>query len=141
MTKKPEVVVPGAGELYYAEDGTVSMVLDDTHDPNYRPSTEELHEYAQWLGMDPELDKELMWVAEEGLKAPLPKDWRPCKTDSGEIYYFNFRSGESIWDHPMDEFYKAKFQEEKEKLARSKKGGGGGGSGGASMSHRYLAHL
>ena len=32
-----------------------------------------------------------MWIAKEGLKAPLPKDWKPCKTPQGDIYYFNFR--------------------------------------------------
>lgn len=30
--------------------------------------------------MDVDKDKDLMWVAKEGLKAPLPKDWKPCKT-------------------------------------------------------------
>lgn len=28
------------------------------------------------------------------------------KTPTGDIYYFNFTSGESIWDHPCDEFYR-----------------------------------
>ena len=28
------------------------------------------------------------------------------KTPTGDIYYFNFQSGESIWDHPCDEFYR-----------------------------------
>ena len=33
---------------------------------------------AQWLGMDIEEDKHLLWIAEEGLKAPLPPSWKPC---------------------------------------------------------------
>ena len=58
-------------------------------------------------GMDEEKDKELFWIAREGLKAPLPKDWKPCKTtDTEEIYYFNFATGESTWDHPCDEYYR-----------------------------------
>jgi len=37
-------------------------------------------------------------------QAPLPDNWKPCKTtDTEEIYYFNFKSGESTWDHPCDE--------------------------------------
>lgn len=28
------------------------------------------------------------------------------KTPQGDIYYFNFSTGESIWDHPCDEFYR-----------------------------------
>jgi hypothetical protein len=36
-------------------------------------------------------------------QAPLPEHWKPCKTkDTDEVYYFNFTSGESIWDHPCD---------------------------------------
>ena len=37
----------------------------------------EILEYAQWLGMDPDEHKDLMWIAREGLKAPLPDNWRP----------------------------------------------------------------
>ena len=32
------------------------------------------------LGMDLEKDKDLFYIAKEGLKAPLPEDWKPCKT-------------------------------------------------------------
>ena len=34
----------------------------------------------------------------------------------GDIYYFNFATGESIWDHPCDEFYRKMVQEERDKL-------------------------
>ena len=66
-------------------------------------SIDEIDEYAKWLGMDLVADKDLQWIAREGLKAPLPEHWKPCKTtDTDEIYYFNFSSGESTWDHPCD---------------------------------------
>ena len=61
---------------------------------NYEPTEAEIVEYAKMLGMDLEADKELFWVAREGLKAPLPPDWKPCKSPDGEIYYFNFSNGE-----------------------------------------------
>lgn len=62
-------------------------------------------------------DKELFWIAREGLKAPLPKDWKPCKTqDTEEIYYFNFTTGASTWDHPCDGYYRNMYQENKKKL-------------------------
>ena len=31
----------------------------------------EMIDYAKWLGMDLEKEKDLMWIAREGLKAPL----------------------------------------------------------------------
>lgn len=40
----------------------------------------------------------------------------------GEIYYFNFGTGESVWDHPCDEYYRTMVIEERAKL---KKAGGG----------------
>lgn len=93
-----------------------SIVLEEEIDPNYVPSEEEVIEYAKWLGMDLEKDKDLYWIAREGLMAPLPKSWKPCKTkDTEDIYYFNFSTGESTWDHPCDGYYKRLYEEEKKK--------------------------
>lgn len=53
--------------------------------------------------------------------APLPKSWKPCRTKDangngeGDIYYFNFTTGESTWDHPCDDYYKRLYEEEKKK--------------------------
>lgn len=81
-----------------------SIVLEEEIDPNYEPTEKEVIEYATWLGMDLEGEKDLFWIAREGLKAPLPENWKPCKTtDTEEIYYFNFATGQSTWDHPCDE--------------------------------------
>ena len=67
-----------------------SIILEEEIDPNYEPTQDEVIEYAKWLGMDLEADKSLLWIAREGLKAPLPENWKPCKTtDTEEIYYFN----------------------------------------------------
>ncbi|KAJ1463325.1 hypothetical protein M885DRAFT_430258, partial [Pelagophyceae sp. CCMP2097] len=88
-------------------------------DPNYVPSQEEVMEYAKWLGMDLEKDVDMFWIAREGLKAPLPENWKPCKTtDTDEIYYFNFASGESTWDHPCDEYYRNLYEEQRKKKVR-----------------------
>ena len=70
--------------------------------------------------MDLEADKELFWIAKEYFKAPLPPDWKPCKSPDGEIYYFNFSTGESVWAPPCDDHYKAKYREEKKKLEQQK---------------------
>ena len=42
-----------------------------------------------------------------------------------DIYYFNFSTGESIWDHPCDEFYKRMVMEERKKYQQGKAPGGG----------------
>ena len=35
---------------------------------------------------------------------------------NGDIYYFNFATGDSIWDHPCDEFYRKMVVEERQKI-------------------------
>jgi hypothetical protein len=69
--------------------------------------------------MDLVRDRHLFYIAKEGLKAPLPEPWKPCKTPGGEIYYFNFEDGESVWEHPCDELYRSMFEEAK--AAKTKK--------------------
>ncbi|XP_071958080.1 uncharacterized protein [Antedon mediterranea] len=65
-----------------------------------------------------------MWIAREGIIAPLPEDWKPCQDTNQDIYYFNFSTGDSVWDHPCDEFYRSMVKEEREKLALSGKASG-----------------
>jgi centrosomal protein CEP164 len=75
--------------------------------------------------MELDSDKDLYWVAREGLMAPLPKNWKPCKTkDTEDIYYFNFATGESTWDHPCDGYYKRLYEEEKKKKETNAKESG-----------------
>ena len=94
-----------------------SKILKERYDPNYEPTKEEVDEYAVWLGMDLVQDINLRWIATQGLKRPMPPNWKPCKTpDTCEIYYFNFKTGESTWDHPCDFYDKNLFLEEKKKL-------------------------
>ncbi|OQS00825.1 glutamic acid-rich protein precursor, partial [Achlya hypogyna] len=99
-----------------------SIVLEEEIDPNYEPTEDEVLEYAKWLGMDLEAERDLFWIAREGLKAPLPENWKPCKTtDTGEIYYFNFATGASTWDHPCDEYYRKLYDDHKKKTIQGKK--------------------
>lgn len=87
------------------------QVLADDLDPNYEPTEEEVLDYAAWLGIDLEAEKHLLWLAREGLKAPCPEPWKPCQTEGGELFYFNFKTGDSVWDHPCDVQYKKLLQE------------------------------
>ena len=92
-----------------------SLILNEEIDDDYEPKEEELIEYANFLGMVLPEDEEFLYIAREGLKAPLPEPWKPCQTKSGEIYFFNFDTGESVWEHPCDTYYKDLFTEAKNK--------------------------
>eukprot|EP00074_Homo_sapiens_P094915 XP_016872875.1 centrosomal protein of 164 kDa isoform X20 [Homo sapiens] len=60
-----------------------------------------------------------MWLAREGIVAPLPGEWKPCQDITGDIYYFNFANGQSMWDHPCDEHYRSLVIQERAKLSTS----------------------
>ena len=62
-----------------------------------------------------------------GISINFPSILYSQDTAGGDIYYFNFTSGDSTWDHPCDEYYRNMVEEEREKLKMAGKGGGGGG--------------
>lgn len=82
------------------------------------PSEEEVNEYAAFLGIDPETEPHLMRIAREGVVAPVPHPWKACHNlDSqheDEIFYFNFETAESVWDHPCDEKYRNMVEDARE---------------------------
>ena len=70
------------------------------------PSDAEISEYGVWLGLGAE-DKELMWIAKQALQTPIPVPWMECETENGDVFYYNTKTRESVWDHPYDAYYKA----------------------------------
>ncbi|KAF7257093.1 hypothetical protein EG68_09136 [Paragonimus skrjabini miyazakii] len=96
--------------------GNGQLVLEELHDPSYRPTENEVLDYARVIGIDPSNEPHLLHFAREGLTAPLPADWKPCQDLNGDIYYFNFSTGQSVWDHPCDEYYREMVKKERTKL-------------------------
>ncbi|KAM9317883.1 uncharacterized protein cep164 isoform 1-T2 [Pholidichthys leucotaenia] len=91
------------------------LILEEDYDENYIHSEQEIQEYAREIGIDPDNELELMWLAREGIVAPLPPEWKPCQDVTGEIYYFNFSTGQSMWNHPCDEHYRHLVVQERER--------------------------
>uniref|UniRef100_A0A8C5G1P3 Centrosomal protein of 164 kDa n=2 Tax=Gouania willdenowi TaxID=441366 RepID=A0A8C5G1P3_GOUWI len=91
------------------------LILEEDYDDDYVPSEQEIYEYAREIGIDPDKEPELLWLAREGTVAPLPPEWKPCQDVTGDIYYFNFSSGQSTWDHPCDEYYRRLVVQERER--------------------------
>ena len=107
-----------------ASSKTESVVLDGSNGEAYVPSEEEVVDYAVQLGMELPDDADLLYVALEGLQAELPVQWKPCASPEGEVYYFNFETGESLWDRPDMEVHRKQFM-----LAKAKARGGASGVG------------
>ncbi|XP_010291447.1 PREDICTED: centrosomal protein of 164 kDa-like, partial [Phaethon lepturus] len=92
------------------------LILEEDYDETYIPSEQEIQDFAREIGIDPEKEPELIWLAKEGIVAPLPPEWKPCQDITGDIYYFNFANGQSTWDHPCDDHYRELVIQEREKL-------------------------
>jgi len=63
-------------------------------------------------------DEGLLYLAREGLKAPLPPNWVPYQGRDGEVYYKHRITQEKTYDHPTDIEYRKKYEQQKEKMAR-----------------------
>ncbi|CAM9110909.1 unnamed protein product [Discosporangium mesarthrocarpum] len=100
-------------------DATRERSQDLTDQPKGVPADlfkEGVRQHASMLGMEFPEDEPFLWVAEESLLAPLPEaGWVQLREEeSGHPYYYNQVSGESSWEHPRDNFYKALFYQKKE---------------------------
>ena len=88
------------------------------------PGRGDILDFAMYLGMDPEEDREFFWIAEETLYAPLPDGWCQARdhssTGRGDLYYWKEGAEASVtWSHPLDKFFKALFERLKaEKMQR-----------------------
>jgi len=84
-------------------------LLKETSSQDFNPTEDELKDYAEYIGIDPEAEADLMHLAREGLTAQVPQNWQAYQNDQGQIFYFNQATGESSWDHPADEIYRKKI--------------------------------
>ncbi|EDW44136.1 GM23212 [Drosophila sechellia] len=70
-------------------------------------SCTEINEYASLIGIEPQKEPHLLYLAKEGLMAALPTDWKICYSEEKNgHYYHNTRTKESQWDHPLDAIYR-----------------------------------
>ena len=106
--------------------------------------------FAHFLGIDIETEHHLLYIAQDALSPKgLPKGWELGIGDGdndGIPYFFNTITEESVWNHPKEDVFKRKVNDEREKDKRkaaneaqkAKKRGDGGrpsSSGGTTSSN------
>lgn len=84
-------------------------VLERRNDPTYEPHEDIVDEYAEHLGINPDTQKEDLWIARECLLAPVPMPWLCC-TSNGELFFYNSDTGKTTWEHPCEELYRKVHQ-------------------------------
>lgn len=64
-------------------------------------------------------DKDLAWLAKQGLEAPIPKDWKIYQSSSSsnnnqssstsqqQYVYINKSTSQVMYQHPLDPYFKA----------------------------------
>ncbi len=71
---------------------------------------EDVVAHAKYLGMDPEQESHLLWIAEAAMNAALPEGWSEHQDELGHVYFYNDATHESSWTHPTDAYYWRLYQ-------------------------------
>ena len=72
--------------------------------------------------MDPSksIDRELMFIAKQGLMEPVPEPWEAQRDQNDMILYYNTETGEQTHQHPCDDAYRQLFREKKATLMKER---------------------
>ncbi|CAG9856802.1 unnamed protein product [Phyllotreta striolata] len=85
----------------------MSIICEEIFDEITHPSEEEIKDYAQKIGIDPDSEPQLLPIAAEGLMKALPPGWKPCYDDKRKCYYYyNNLTKKTQWEHPLDDIYR-----------------------------------
>ncbi|XP_023226032.1 interaptin-like isoform X2 [Centruroides sculpturatus] len=98
----------------------VQKILKEVTETVTDISDEDVTIYAQQLGIDVLNEKHLFWIARKGLETPLPKPWCPVEDEKGRIYYYNYETDNSSWEHPADSYFREIVKQERERQASNK---------------------
>lgn len=55
-----------------------------------------------------------MYIAAEALLAPVPPDWTVHLDAAANEYFFNTGTGQSTYEHPLDEHYRQLYQQKRQ---------------------------
>lgn len=83
----------------------------------FRSGTEDVLEYAVYLGMNLHEDLGLLWIADQALQADDPEGWEQCESPNGDVYYMHEVTKQVLWQHPLDYQYQQLYLTEKKKVA------------------------
>lgn len=74
------------------------------------PTKPELIAYARYLGIEPLVDGDLMWIADEALNAPLPSEWTEHQDSADRVFYYNVNTHASSWTHPLEQLHRDTYK-------------------------------
>ncbi|XP_077398314.1 uncharacterized protein LOC144033840 isoform X4 [Festucalex cinctus] len=81
-------------------------------------SEEDIKAYALNIGIDPENEPELLWIAKEAIFARLPPGWAESKDENGKPVFHNRYLQTSTNEHPCKAQYSHLVAQERERMQR-----------------------
>lgn len=66
----------------------------------------ELINMCEYLGIRVLSEQDMIWIASDALRAPLPLNWTVKKDSQGRTYFFNHLTNQSKWEHPLDPHFR-----------------------------------
>lgn len=102
----------------------------------------EILQMGKYLGVDlgTKEGSAFRWLVEEALIAPLPDEWEEHRTEEGAVYYYSPVLKDSIWEHPLDGYYRF-LHDKMLKMRRANKQTSGGYSEKQRVKDRELVDL
>lgn len=82
------------------------MLLEEIVEGVFEPTREEIACFAKYMKVNLTREAHIEAILIEGIKARLPRNWKPCQSPSGDIFYFNTITKTSTWEHPLDKHYR-----------------------------------
>lgn len=67
---------------------------------------EELISMCEYLGIRVLSEPNMVWIAADALKAPLPVSWTAQKDSSGRTYFYNHLNNQTKLEHPLDPHFR-----------------------------------
>ncbi|XP_063859128.1 uncharacterized protein LOC135100096 isoform X2 [Scylla paramamosain] len=90
-----------------AGDTRHQTLLQEVFDQDYHVTEQDVTEYCEKLGISSEERPHLVPLVRAALLHPLPSRWTPVEDPELGLYFFNHRTGESRWNHPIDAIVRA----------------------------------
>jgi len=93
----------------YSPKGKKPVVECDFKDENELPeeNTKEFLDFGLHLGVNLKKHPEFISIVWKALSSPIPSGWFVFKDNSNnQIYYYNTEIDVSIWEHPLDYFFR-----------------------------------
>lgn len=86
-----------------SEDGSIPYPAELADLPDL---SEELISICEYLGIRVLSEQNMLWIAADALKAPLPVSWTAQKDVNGRTFFYNHLTNQSKWEHPLDPHFR-----------------------------------